>query len=103
MEIIQVIDLKGGAVVHAKHGQRHSYQPIVSRLASTSAPDDVLAGLLRVHSFATIYIADLDAIEKNGDHSQCIAALAGSYPSIESWLDASRPPAVGCRYIRTVA
>ena len=102
MEIIQVIDLKGGAVVHAKHGQRHSYQPIVSRLASTSAPDDVLAGLLRVHSFATIYIADLDAIEKNGDHSQCIAELARSHPAIEFWLDDGGARSVGCRNIRHV-
>ena len=37
IEVIPVIDLKGGAVVRARHGSRHSYVPIVTPLARTSA------------------------------------------------------------------
>ncbi|MBV8850708.1 MAG: histidine biosynthesis protein [Methylobacteriaceae bacterium] len=88
MEIIPVIDLKGGVVVHAKHGERGSYRPIVSRLASSSAAHDVLSGLLRLHPFKTVYVADLDAIEDEGDHSQLVSELARAHPSIAFWLDA---------------
>ena len=62
MEVIPVIDLKGGAVVRARLGLRQSYAPIVTTLARTSAPLDVVAGLLTIHPFRTVYIADLDAI-----------------------------------------
>ncbi|HQS46207.1 MAG TPA: histidine biosynthesis protein, partial [Xanthobacteraceae bacterium] len=33
MQVIPVIDLKGGRVVHARQGARHLYAPIVSPLA----------------------------------------------------------------------
>jgi HisA/HisF family protein len=88
MEIIPVLDLKAGHVVHARQGQREGYQPIVSRLSSTSGPSDVLAGLLRRHPFTKVYIADLDAIEKTGEHAQIIGELARQHPKIEFWVDA---------------
>jgi phosphoribosylformimino-5-aminoimidazole carboxamide ribotide isomerase len=87
MEIIPVLDLKAGHVVHARQGQRDIYRPIVSRLSSTSGPSDVLAGLLQLHPFTKLYIADLDAIENKGEHAQIIGELARHYPAIEFWLD----------------
>jgi phosphoribosylformimino-5-aminoimidazole carboxamide ribotide isomerase len=87
MEIIPVLDLKAGHVVHARPGQREAYRPIVSRLSSTSGPSDVVAGLLRLHPFTKLYIADLDAIENKGEHTQIIGELASQYPAIEFWLD----------------
>jgi phosphoribosylformimino-5-aminoimidazole carboxamide ribotide isomerase len=87
MEIIPVLDLKAGHVVHARQGQRAIYRPIVSRLSSTSGPSDVLAGLLRLHPFTKVYIADLDAIENKGEHAQIIGELARQHPKIEFWLD----------------
>jgi phosphoribosylformimino-5-aminoimidazole carboxamide ribotide isomerase len=87
MEIIPVLDLKGGSVVHAKQGQRDTYQPIASRLCATSAPDAVLAALLRLHAFRSVYVADLDAIEKTGEHSSVIAELARRHSEVEFWID----------------
>jgi phosphoribosylformimino-5-aminoimidazole carboxamide ribotide isomerase len=87
MEIIPVLDLKAGHVVHARQGQRDIYSPIVSRLSSTSDPSDVLAGLLQLHPFSKAYIADLDAIENKGEHAQIIGELARQHPKIEFWLD----------------
>jgi phosphoribosylformimino-5-aminoimidazole carboxamide ribotide isomerase len=87
MEIIPVLDLKAGHVVHARQGQRDIYRPIVSRLSSTSGPSDVLAGLLQLHPFTKLYIADLDAIENKGEHAQIIGELARQYPAIEFWID----------------
>ncbi|HTJ02665.1 MAG TPA: HisA/HisF-related TIM barrel protein [Methylovirgula sp.] len=88
MEIIPVIDLKGGQVVRAAHGARHLYAPIETPLSPTSAPQDVVAGFLKLHPFRTLYIADLDAIEGRGSHADVIAALEAAFPSIAFWVDA---------------
>jgi phosphoribosylformimino-5-aminoimidazole carboxamide ribotide isomerase len=88
IEVIPVIDLKGGAVVRARHGSRHSYVPIVTPLARTSTPLDVVAGFLTVHPFHTIYAADLDRIESCGNHDQCLDALSTVFPEIAFWVDA---------------
>lgn len=102
MDIIPVIDLKGGAVVHAKRGQRDAYQPIVSSLSSSSAPEDVLGGLLGLHAFKIIYIADLDAIEKKSDHVQLILRLARSHPSIDFWIDNGGTHSLSCENLHHV-
>jgi phosphoribosylformimino-5-aminoimidazole carboxamide ribotide isomerase len=88
IEVIPVIDLKGGVVVHARHGSRHSYAPIVTPLARTSAPLDVVAGFLAVHPFRTIYAADLDRIESRGSHDQSLDALSTAFPDVAFWADA---------------
>jgi phosphoribosylformimino-5-aminoimidazole carboxamide ribotide isomerase len=87
MEIIPVLDLKGGTVVHAKQGQRDTYRPIQSRLCTTSTATDVLAALFRLHRFRSVYIADLDAIERTGEHSAVIAELARIHSAVEFWID----------------
>lgn len=87
MEIIPVIDLKAGQVVHARHGDRASYRPIQTPLSPTSTPTDVVAGLLRLHPFRRLYIADLDAIERHGNHDQTCAELAARFPGLELWVD----------------
>jgi phosphoribosylformimino-5-aminoimidazole carboxamide ribotide isomerase len=85
--IVPVLDLRGGDVVHARAGERARYLPIRSRLAVGSAPDAVIAGLLTVAPFRRMYIADLDAIERTGDHRHLVADLARRHPAIEFWLD----------------
>ncbi len=88
IEVIPVIDLKGGAVVRARHASRHSYAPIVTPLARTSAPLDVVAGFLTVHPFHTNYAADLDRIESSGSHDQSLDALSTAFPDVAFWVDA---------------
>src|ERR1700730_1405198 len=87
-EVIPVIDLKGGAVVRARQGLRHSYAPIVTPLARTSAPLDVVAGFLTLHPFRTIYAADLDGIESRGSHDQSLDTLSTAFPEVAFWVDA---------------
>jgi len=87
MEIIPVIDLKGGTVVHARMGQRELYRPIETPLARGSDPVDVVAGLLSIHPFASVYVADLDAIGGRGDNSAALAGLRQAFPQITLWLD----------------
>jgi phosphoribosylformimino-5-aminoimidazole carboxamide ribotide isomerase len=87
-EVIPVIDLQGGAVVRAQMGLRRTYAPIVTPLATTSAPFDVAAGFLTIHPFQTIYIADLDRIERRGSNAECIEQLTSAFDSLSFWVDA---------------
>lgn len=88
MQIIPVIDIRNGAVMRARAGERESYRPIASPLAATSAPSDVVAGFLTLHRFQRIYVADLDAIEGSGDNRHEIEALIERFPAMRFMVDA---------------
>lgn len=88
MEVVPAIDLAGGVVVRARLGLRSTYAPIVTPLARTSKPADVVAGLLALYPFRTVYLADLDAIERRGGHDETIAALSVAFPGVTFWVDA---------------
>ncbi len=85
--IIPVLDLKHGAVVRARAGDRTNYRPIVSPLAVDSRPDSILRGLLGLAPFSTAYIADLDAIAGEGDHRATLRRLAAATPTVAFWVD----------------
>lgn len=87
MEIIPVIDLMHGQVVHARFGLRQYYQPIRSSLCDSSEPIDVVGALLELYPFDRLYIADLAAIQGENDHFQTIQAIQDSFPQLEIWLD----------------
>jgi len=88
MQIVPVIDLKGSLVVHARHGERGSYAPIVTPLSRSPEPAAVLDGLLSIAPFRAIYVADLDAITAGRDPSPLVARLADRFPTLEFWVDA---------------
>jgi phosphoribosylformimino-5-aminoimidazole carboxamide ribotide isomerase len=87
MQIIPVLDLKGGAVVRARMGQRDRYAPIATPLAATSDPLDVARGLLALYPFATLYVADLDAIEGRGDNGAALRRVTRGCPGVSLWVD----------------
>jgi phosphoribosylformimino-5-aminoimidazole carboxamide ribotide isomerase len=87
MEVIPVLDLKGGSVVHARMGQRSQYRPIETPLSSSSHPVDVARGLLSIFPFATFYVADLDAIEGLGSNDAALAQLQAAFPAVALWVD----------------
>ena len=87
MDVIPVIDIKGGIVVHARMGRRDEYRPIATPLSATADPLDVVRGLLSVHPFGTLYIADLDAIERAGDNSAVLRHLRAELPGTTFWVD----------------
>ncbi len=89
MQIIPVIDLKDGLVVHAVRGDRSQYQAIHqnSLITNSSEADVVIANLLKKKDFKSIYIADLNAICGLGNHSVLINQLLNRYPEIEFWID----------------
>jgi phosphoribosylformimino-5-aminoimidazole carboxamide ribotide isomerase len=87
MEIIPVIDLRDGTVVHACMGRRDQYRPIQTPLAASSDPIDVTRGLLSLHPFKTLYVADLDAIEGRGDSRPVLTRLKCAFPQLTLWVD----------------
>jgi len=76
-----------GQVVHAKFGLRSQYLPIQSSLCNGSAPLVVVAALLELYPFQTLYIADLDAILGVGHHAELIEIISNTYPQLTIWLD----------------
>jgi HisA/HisF family protein len=87
MEVIPVLDLKGGIVVHARMGVRSAYAPIETPLSPTSEPSSVARGLLSIFPFKAFYVADLDAIEGNGDNTTALRALRTEFPDLAFWVD----------------
>jgi HisA/HisF family protein len=85
--IIPVLDLKGGAVVHARAGDRARYAPIRSRLGAAADVVALAGALLSLTRSPVLYVADLDAIEGQGSHAEIIGALARRYPEVELWVD----------------
>ncbi len=87
MQVIPVIDLKGGTVVHARMGQRDHYRPIETPLARGSDPVDVVDGLMALHPFTTLYVADLDAIPGTGDNRAALRRVTKAFPALTLWVD----------------
>ena len=87
MQAIPVIDLMGGEVVRARMGDRASYRPLQSPLSPTSDPIAVVRGLLAVHPFPTLYVADLDAIQRNGDNFPALRHIRAEFPALQMWVD----------------
>lgn len=87
MQVIPVIDVKGGVVVHAVGGQRDRYRPIETPLAERSEPLAVVEGLLNVFAFGRLYIADLDGIAGRRRDIGLIRELRSAWPGLEIWVD----------------
>jgi phosphoribosylformimino-5-aminoimidazole carboxamide ribotide isomerase len=87
MQVIPVLDLIGGLVVRARSGDRDAYRPIETPLARSPDPVEVAGGLLGLHPFRTLYVADLDAIRGQGDNFASLARLRAAYPALDLWID----------------
>jgi phosphoribosylformimino-5-aminoimidazole carboxamide ribotide isomerase len=88
LQLIPVMDLMNGEVVHAREGRRAQYAPIQSKLCSGSSPELVTEALLALHPFNTVYFADIDAIQRVGNNVGVLDHLRTLHPGIEFWVDA---------------
>jgi phosphoribosylformimino-5-aminoimidazole carboxamide ribotide isomerase len=78
MRVVGVIDLKGGAAVHAVRGERERYRPVRSAIGGDDGDALALArGFRDALGLEEIYVADLDAIVGHGGNQPEVAALAG--------------------------
>jgi phosphoribosylformimino-5-aminoimidazole carboxamide ribotide isomerase len=92
MKIIPVIDLKDGVVVHAQQGKRERYQPINTNLCRSADIYHVIQAFLGIYDFDTLYIADLNAITRQGNHDHLINDVLARYPKKQFWIDKGYQP-----------
>jgi HisA/HisF family protein len=92
MQIVPVIDLKGGIVVHARRGRRADYAPLRSPLVEGSEPVAVARALCAACRTTTLYVADLDSIACDPVDEATLLALAAVS---EPWVDAGATTAEG--------
>jgi phosphoribosylformimino-5-aminoimidazole carboxamide ribotide isomerase len=91
MQIIPVIDLKNGIVVHAKQGNRDHYAPIKSEICTSSDIFDVIDVFLGLFYFKTVYIADLNAITRQADNAKLLTDVLAAFPTVTFWVDSGYP------------
>jgi HisA/HisF family protein len=86
--VIPALDLKGGAVVHARQGNRADYRPVASPFGAADDAAALARGLLAVTNSPVLYVADLDAIAGDGNHFELLRGLADALPATTLWIDA---------------
>ncbi|MHA2214049.1 MAG: HisA/HisF-related TIM barrel protein [Candidatus Thorarchaeota archaeon] len=74
-KIIPVLDLMNGEVVHGVAGERDLYRPVVSELVEGADPLDISSAFKERFGFKEIYIADLDAIRKQGTNLEYVQRI----------------------------
>lgn len=87
MQVIPVIDVRGGVAVAASRGDRARYRPLETPLAASPDPVAVALGLKSLFPFPTLYVADLDGIEGRGVDAATQTRLAEAWPGQEIWID----------------
>jgi phosphoribosylformimino-5-aminoimidazole carboxamide ribotide isomerase len=88
MRVIGVIDLLEGCAVHARAGQRDTYQPLQYAAGATIGGNAVALARSYVErvGIAEIYVADLDAIAGRPPQADLLTAIVGVGAPV--WLDA---------------
>ena len=87
MNIIPAIDLKKGKVVRAIHGDRASYEPIDLVTSHSSNPISFIKTLIIRYKPSTIYLADLDLLDGQGNNVDIIYKIANMFRNKIFWVD----------------
>jgi phosphoribosylformimino-5-aminoimidazole carboxamide ribotide isomerase len=88
-ELLGVIDLRRGRAVHASGGRRERYLPVervAGRAIEPGSPQALADQYVRGFRIATLYVADLDAIEGGSPQEDAVGAVARAGAPL--WLDA---------------
>ena len=96
MRIIPVMDLMNGLAVHAIGGERALYQPVNSSYSRDGDPLSLACSFRDRLGCAELYVADLDAIQKQGQNREIIAEIAVQ-TGLRILLDAGIAAAGGVR------
>ena len=87
MNIIPAIDLKKGKVVRAVQGNRASYKPIDLVTTYSSNPITFIKALIIKYKPSTIYLADLDLLDGDGNNIDIIYKIANMFRNKIFWVD----------------
>ena len=87
MNIIPAIDLKKGKVVRAVGGDRDLYRPIDLVTTYSSNPITFVKALIIKYKPSTIYLADLDLLNDDGNNIDIIYKIANMFRNKIFWVD----------------
>jgi len=87
MQLIPVVDLRGGHAVRAVRGDRSAYRPVESALCQTSDPLRVARILLEHCGSDKLYVADLDALMGGAPQTSIVGAILSAIGDATVWLD----------------
>jgi phosphoribosylformimino-5-aminoimidazole carboxamide ribotide isomerase len=85
MRIIPVIDLLNGVVVGGIAGRREAYRPMKSSIAADCQPASIARAFADDFGFDTVYVADLDAIQRGMPNVAAWSQIAAA--GLKLWLD----------------
>ncbi|MBQ0930674.1 HisA/HisF-related TIM barrel protein [Ideonella alba] len=88
MELIPVLDLRAGQVVHARRGERGRYAPIESALCPGADPLALAQALVDLTGTRTLYLADLDGVLDGRPQAALLRRLVQAWPQLRWWIDA---------------
>ncbi len=105
MDIVPVLDIRDGAVVHAMRGERASYAPLQSASIGSSEPVAVLQAMLGAIDAIGLrapaaYVADLDAIMTGSPQWAVVERLRDASP-VPLWVDAGLASAAAAQEVST--
>tara|TARA_B100001741_G_C16479068_1_gene563906 strand:- start:37 stop:714 length:678 start_codon:yes stop_codon:yes gene_type:complete len=87
MDIIPAIDLKKGKVVKASQGDRSLYKSIDISTRHSSNPITFIKALIITYRPSTIYLADLDSLDGDGNNIDIICRIANMFRNKIFWVD----------------
>lgn len=87
MQVIPVIDVMNTVVVYATGGERARYRPIETPLSRSADLVEVVDGLLTLHPFEILYVADLDGIAGHQPNEAALDRLRRAFPKLSIWVD----------------
>ena len=79
-------------MVAARQGNRETYQPLATALYPQPELLAVIRACQSVFPFRTFYIADLNAIENNGNNHALITRLLETCGELSLWVDSGSDP-----------
>ncbi|MEM7264003.1 MAG: HisA/HisF-related TIM barrel protein, partial [Planctomycetota bacterium] len=91
MDILPVLDLKGGHVVRGVAGDRENYRPIESVVCSGSGPTEVARAIADQFGFDRFYVADIDGLSGGRVDDTSVRALLGDGRRLLLDAGVSRP------------
>lgn len=88
MDIVGVVDIRGGRAVHARGGRRSDYRAVECVAGTTIRAGDAAAlaeAYVSRFGLTQVYVADLDAIAGDALQRPALSAIAAVTPSL--WID----------------
>jgi uncharacterized protein related to proFAR isomerase len=87
MQVVPVVDVRGGVAVAASRGDRANYRTLATPFSESADPFAVTNGLRTLFPFPILYVADLEGIEGRGADRVVQARLTETWPGSELWID----------------